>query len=142
MRYLVLAAAVLAAAPSQAADVFPSGRWYAEGSENGLQDQLIIENRADGTFAKIVRDSTDCGAIQTWEESGTWTLDADRYTEVTRTVAGNTVDSASPEFNDMFVIKVIDSDHATMFDPKTGSTWPMQRVATDFTMPPPAQCAS
>src|ERR1700743_2532807 len=78
------------------------GDWYTEGTENGLHAQFIIHNLADGTFTKSIRDDTDCNASKKWTETGTWSLDKNRYIAITRTIDNNAVSGSDPEFNDTF----------------------------------------
>lgn len=143
MRSAFLAAALLAfaIAPCAANTDFPLGRWYTEGSEDGYFIQYLTESRPDHTFSKKGAYVTDCAAIQPTTETGTWTFDGGRYGQVTQTVDGKDTDTANPEYTDAFDVATVDANHITMFDPKTGVTWSLERVA-DFKLPPSAHCAT
>ncbi len=139
---LLLGFLTIVALPCAAADEFPIGRWYTENIESDHHYQIVTESRADGTFRKSGRDSTDCENILNWDETGTWAFDADRYTQVTLTVGGEKVDTTQDFYHDSFDFKRNDADHVTLFDPKTGVTWSLERVADNFAIPAPAHCAT
>ena len=144
MKACVLAAlplvAALAATPSAAGDSFPTGHWYTEGVENGLRLQSVVQNSPDGTFTKNIRNGTDCSAISTWVETGTWTYDGKQYVEVTQTVNGQKVDSSRADYNDAFEVTRVDDSHVTLHDVKTLLTWSFSKVDQHFAMSPPKEC--
>jgi len=131
--------AFVAAAPASA-DNLMDGRWYTEGVEDNLHLQSVIENHRDGTFTKTIRNGTDCEAISSWVESGTWTFDGKRYVETTETVSGEKVDAPAGHVEDAFDVAPIDDGHVALTDAKTDITWTFTRVDPNYTMAPPKDC--
>src|ERR1700678_4468216 len=101
-RLLAPLALACALASPASADNIMAGRWYTEGVEDGLHLQSVVANNPDGTFVKTIRNGTDCQAISTWIETGTWTFDGKRYVEMTDTVRGEKVDASVGSFKDAF----------------------------------------
>jgi len=132
--------AALAATPAAAGDSFPTGHWYTEGVENGLRLQSVVQNSPDGTFTKNIRNGTDCSAISSWVETGTWTYNGKQYVEVTQTVNGQKVDSSRADYNDAFEVTRVDDAHVTLHDVKTLLTWSFSKVDQHFAMSPPKEC--
>jgi hypothetical protein len=117
-----------------------SGRWYTEGLEEDTYIRYLVERADDGTYKAEVKARGDC-ARDSWIETGRWTFrDGTLFTR-TETVNGTAVDSEDEQFQDTFVVTVIDDDNATMFDVETKITWSMRRVAADFRIPPDPACA-
>ena len=143
MHAYVLAAlplvAVMAATPA-VGDSYLAGHWYTEGVENGLRLQSVVENSPDGTFTKNIRNGTDCSAISSWVETGTWTFDGKQYVEVTQTVNGQKVDSSRADYNDAFDVTRVDDAHVNLHDVKTLITWSFSKVDQHFSMSPPKDC--
>ena len=122
------------------ADNLMTGRWYTEGVEDGLHLQSVVANNPDGTFVKTIRNGTDCQAISTWIETGTWTFDGKRYVEMTDTVKGKKVDASVGSFKDAFDVADVDNTHVALTDIKTLTTWIFAKVDPNFTMSPPKDC--
>jgi len=122
------------------ADNLMTGRWYTEGVEDGLHLQSVVANNPDGTFVKTIRNGTDCQAISTWIETGTWTFDGKRYVEMTDTVKGKKVDASVGSFKDAFDVADVDNTHVALTDIKTLTTWTFAKVDPNFTMSPPKDC--
>ena len=131
----LLALLALAFAQPAFADSLMTGRWYTEGVEDGLHLQSVVANNPDGTFVKTIRNGTDCQAISTWIETGTWTFDGERYVETTETVKGEKVDVA-----DAFDVARVDDGHVALTDIKTLITWTFAKVDLHYTMSPPKDC--
>ena len=113
-----------------------------EGVEEGIHAQIFFNDNPDGSFTKHIRDITNCNAIHDWDESGSWTFDGSRYNTITRTVAGEAVDAALPDYNDSFTVTPLDKDHSKMLDSKTRVTWTMEKVDTSFKMPLTGGCTA
>ena len=122
------------------ADNLMDGRWYTEGVEDDLHLQSVIDDRPDGTFVKSIRNGTDCEAISSWVETGTWTFDGKHYVETTETVSGEKPDAAAGAVKDAFDVAPIDDTHVALTDAKTQITWTFTRVDPNFTMSPPKDC--
>jgi hypothetical protein len=116
------------------------GDWFTEGDENGVHAQFIIHNQPDNTFTKEVRTFVRCNVADFYNETGTWSFDGKNYTEITKTAAGTPVDGTQSYFNDSFEYASIDSNHFDMHDPKTGITWLMTRVSSDYQFPSAKGC--
>ena len=136
-RLLALLALAFALASPAFADNLMTGRWYTEGVEDGLHLQSVVANNPDGTFVKTIRNGTDCQAISTWVETGTWMFDGKRYVETTETVSGEKVDAAA---KDAFEVARVDDGHVTLTDIKTLITWTFAKVGPNYTMAPPKDC--
>jgi len=121
-------------------DNLMAGRWYTEGVEGGLHLQSIVDDNADGTFVKTIRNGTDCQAISTWVETGTWTFDGSHYVETTETVKGEKVDAAAGTFKDAFDVAHVDDAHVSLTDVKTQIVWNFAKVDPRFAMSPPKDC--
>jgi len=134
-RFTALLALTFALASPAFADNLMAGRWYTEGVEDGLHLQSVVADNPDGTFVKTIRNGTDCQAISTWIETGTWTFDGKRYVETTETVKGEKVDVA-----DAFEVERVDDGHVTLTDIKTLITWTFAKVDPNYTMSPPKDC--
>jgi hypothetical protein len=134
---LLLALAIASAAR---ADNLMAGAWYTEGVENGVHLQSIVENNPDGTFTKHIRNGTDCQAISSWDEAGTWTFDGREYVEVTATVNGQKVETPAGAIKDAFDVTRIDDAHMTLLDAKTQIAWTLAKVAPNYAMSPPKDC--
>lgn len=119
-------------------DNLMSGTWYTEGVEDGLHLQSIVDNSSDGTFTKHIRNGTDCQAISSWIETGTWTYDGKEYVEVTETANGQKLDTGA--IKDAFDVSRIDDVHMTLVDVKTQIAWNFAKVAPNYTMSPPKDC--
>ena len=87
MRGLATLLFALAFASAARCDNLMTGSWYTEGVEGGQHLQSIVDNSPDGTFTKHIRNGTDCQAIASWVETGTWTFDGKEYVEVTEIAA-------------------------------------------------------
>jgi hypothetical protein len=140
MRRLFALPLVFAFASPAFADNLMTGRWYTEGVEDGLHLQSVVANNPDGTFVKTIRNGTDCQAISTWIETGTWSFDGKRYVETTDTVKGEKVDDAVGGFKDAFDVARVDDRHMALTDIKTLTTWTFAKVDPNFTMSPPKDC--
>jgi opacity protein-like surface antigen len=134
-RLCALLALACAFASSASADDLMAGRWYTEGMEDGLHLQSVVADNPDGTFVKTIRNGTDCRAISTWIETGTWTFDGKRYVETTETVKGEKVDVA-----DAFEVARVDDGHVALTDVKTQIVWTFAKVDPNYTMSPPKDC--
>jgi len=117
-----------------------TGRWYTEGNEDGQHLQFVLANNPDGTFVKNIRNGTNCRAIATWVETGSWGFDGKRYVETTETVGGQKVDPAASDFKDAFEVARVDDTHMTLTDVKTQLTWTMAKVDPNYAMSPPKEC--
>jgi hypothetical protein len=118
-----------------------SGRWYTEGTEEGAYIRYLVERADDGTFKAEVKARGDCAQTDSWIETGRWSFrDGTLFTR-TETVNGTAVDSEDEQFQDSFLISVIDDDNVTVFDIETKITWSMRRVGADFKIPPDPACA-
>ncbi|HUO92897.1 MAG TPA: hypothetical protein VMU22_08240 [Rhizomicrobium sp.] len=137
---LALASLTFALTAPAFGDNLMAGRWYTEGVEEGLHLQSVIDNHPDGTFVKSIRNGTDCEAISSWVETGTWSFDGKRYVETTETVSGQKVDAAVGDFKDTFDVAPIDDTHVSLTDAKTSITWTFTKVDPNFTMSPPKDC--
>jgi hypothetical protein len=140
MRGLATLLLALAIASAARADNLLAGSWYTEGVENGLHLQSVVDNNQDGTFTKHIRNGTDCQAISSWVETGTWTFDGREYVEVTETVNGRKVENPAGTVKDAFDVTRIDDAHMTLLDAKTQIAWNFAKVAPDYTMSPPKDC--
>jgi hypothetical protein len=140
MRGLATLLLALAIASAARADNLLAGSWYTEGVENGLHLQSVVDNNQDGTFTKHIRNGTDCQAISSWVETGTWTFDGREYVEVTETVNGRKVETPAGTVKDAFDVTRIDDAHMTLLDAKTQIAWNFAKVAPDYTMSPPKDC--
>jgi hypothetical protein len=141
MRLAFVAVLLIASTAASAGADFPLGRWYMEGTENGVYIQILTDSHGDSSFVKSGAYVFDCKNIQPTTEIGTWTFDGKRLTELTRNVDGQTRDPADPDNTDVFDITPIDADHVAAHDPKTGVTWNVSRVS-DGALPPPAICST
>lgn len=121
-------------------DNLMAGRWYTEGVEDGLHLQSVVDDNSDGTFVKTIRNGTDCQAISSWVETGTWTFDGKRYAETTETVSGQKVEAPTGDIRDAFDVEHIDDAHVVLTDVKTEITWNFAKVDPHFTMSPPKDC--
>ena len=139
MRCLLVLLALAWAQPAFADDLM-TGRWYTEGVENNQHLQSVVANNPDGTFVKTIRNGTDCQAISTWVETGTWSFDGKRYVETTDTVRGEKVDASVGSFKDAFDVGRVDDAHVTLTDIKTLITWTFAKVDPNFAMSPPKDC--
>jgi hypothetical protein len=63
-----------------------SGRWYAEGVEDGQYLQWIEDNRDDGTFTIAIRMINGCDVSQSETETGSWHYVDHALTKWTQTV--------------------------------------------------------
>jgi hypothetical protein len=122
------------------ADNLMAGRWYTEGVENGLHLQSVVDDNPDGTFVKNIRNGTDCKAIASWLETGTWTFDGKRYVETTQTVSGQKVDATAGTFKDAFDVAPVDATHMSLTDVKTQIAWTFVKVDPNYAMSPPKDC--
>src|SRR5271155_3189013 len=134
-RFTALLALTFALASPAFADNLMAGRWYTEGVEDGLHLQSVVAGNPHGPFVQTIRNGTDCQAISTWIETGTWTFDGKRYVETTETVKGEKVDVA-----DAFEVERVDDGHVTLTDIKTLITWTFAKVDPNYTMSPPKDC--
>ena len=130
----------LAFASAARGDNLMAGSWYTEGVENGLHLQSVVDNNPDGTFTKHIRNGTDCQAISSWIETGTWTFDGKEYVEITETVSGQKVDTPAGAIKDAFDVSRLDDAHMTLLDVKTQIVWNLAKVAPNFAMSPPKDC--
>ncbi|HTW36852.1 MAG TPA: hypothetical protein VMD53_19695 [Rhizomicrobium sp.] len=137
---LALLPLTFALAGPASGDNLMTGRWYTEGIEDGLHLQSVVDNNPDGTFVKNIRNGTDCEAISSWFETGTWSFDGKRYVEKTETVSGEKVDAALGDFKDAFDVARVDDTHIALTDIKTQITWSFTKVDPNFTMSPPKDC--
>ena len=139
-RFIALLLLALALSSPAFGDNLMAGRWYTEGVEDGLHLQSVVANNPDGTFVKTIRNGTDCQAISTWIETGTWTFDGKRYVETTEPVSGEKVDAAAGNFKDAFDVGHVDDAHVALTDIKTLITWTFAKVDPNYTMSPPKDC--
>ena len=139
-RFLALLPLTFALSAPAFGDNLMTGRWYTEGVEDGLHLQSVVDNNADGTFVKSIRNGTDCQAISSWTETGTWTFDGKRYVETTETVSGEKVDASLGNFKDAFDVAPVDTTHMALTDVKTQITWTFIKVDPNYTMSPPKDC--
>jgi hypothetical protein len=137
MKGLATLLLALAIASAARADNLLAGSWYTEGVEDGLHIQSVVDNNQDGTFTKHIRNGTDCQAITSWVETGTWTFDGREYVEMTETVNGQ---KSSSLIKDAFDVTRLDDAHMTLLDAKTQIAWNFAKVAPDFAMAPPKDC--
>jgi hypothetical protein len=137
---LAFLAVTLALAAPAFGDNLMAGRWYTEGVEDGQHLQSVVDNNPDGTFVKSIRNGTDCEAISSWVETGTWSFDGKRYVETTETVSGQKVDASVGDFKDAFDVAPVDDTHVTLTDIKTEIAWTFTRVDANYTMSPPKDC--
>ena len=141
MRHLLALLPLVCALSSPAfGDNLLTGRWYSEGNEDGRHLQFVLANNPDGTFVKNIRNGTNCRAIATWVETGSWSFDGKRYAETTETVGGQKVDTATGEFKDAFDVARVDDRHMALIDVKTQITWTLAKVDPTYTMSPPKEC--
>jgi hypothetical protein len=139
MKLLVVIAFLAAAAAAEPLSPV-LGAWYTEGVENGIAAQFIVKNNADGTFVKTIRDNTDCQTPKTWIETGHWHYTDAVYAELTESVDGTPVDTASPEFSDRFDATWPDAEHSIQTDRKTKIAWTLTRVPVNFILPMSSHC--
>jgi hypothetical protein len=118
-----------------------SGRWYAEGVEDGQHLQWIEDNRDDGTFTIAIRFINGCDVSQAETETGSWHYADHRLTKWTRTVKYRRVPDAD-NYHDTWLATPVDGDHVQLLDIKTHVTWAASRVARDFVFPDPSHCES
>jgi len=118
-----------------------SGRWYAEGVEDGQYLQWIENNGDDGTFTIAIRFINGCDVSQSETETGSWRYADHRLTKWTRTVNYRRVPDTD-YYHDTWLATPVDSDHVQLFDVKTRVTWAASRVGHDFVFPAPSHCES
>lgn len=139
-RLVALLSLTFALASPAFGDDLMAGQWYTEGVENGMHLQSVVDNNANGTFTKNIRNGTDCNEISSWTETGTWTFDGKRYVEITETVNGKKVDRSLPDYTDTFEVSRVDDSHVALHDTKTLLTWSFSKVDPHFAMSPPKNC--
>ena len=117
-------------------DNLMAGRWYTEGVEDGLHLQSVVANNPDGTFVKTIRNGTDCQAISTWIETGTWTFDGKHYVETTETVKRRESRTSAGRVRCGPRRRRPRGAHRL----KTLITWTFAKVDPNYTMSPPKDC--
>ena len=144
MRVIILFAAAvgLTAGTLHAGDVpGVSGRWYMEGEEDGVYIQYVVDRSSEGKFRAEIRTPKRCERRTGWIETGSWSFRDGTLYNRTEVVDGVAVDPEDPEYQDSFIITVIDDDHARAFDTETKITWDMRRVTAEFVFPSLDDCS-